>query len=134
MTAPVLAVDGLKAYYRTSAFGVRREVRAVDDVSLRVAPGEIRRRARTMREIGERKREAFARRFLGRTLKVLLEEQTQDGALGGYSRNYVRVLTRGHAGLTNQEVAVEASFVQGAQLVGEIFPASAQSASRTAIE
>ena len=41
MTAPVLAVQGLKAYYRTSAFGVRREVRAVDDVSLRVAPGEI---------------------------------------------------------------------------------------------
>jgi len=41
MTAPVLAVDGLKAYYRTSAFGVRREVRAVDDVSLAIAPGEI---------------------------------------------------------------------------------------------
>jgi peptide/nickel transport system ATP-binding protein len=41
MTAPVLAVQGLKAYYRTSAFGVQREVRAVDDVSLSVAPGEI---------------------------------------------------------------------------------------------
>jgi len=41
MTAPVLAVEGLKAYYRTSAFGVRREVRAVDDVSLAIAPGEI---------------------------------------------------------------------------------------------
>jgi len=41
MTTPVLAVEGLKAYYRTSAFGVRREVRAVDDVSLAIAPGEI---------------------------------------------------------------------------------------------
>jgi peptide/nickel transport system ATP-binding protein len=41
MTAPVLAVEGLKAYYRTSAFGVQREVRAVDDVSLSIAPGEI---------------------------------------------------------------------------------------------
>jgi peptide/nickel transport system ATP-binding protein len=41
MTAPVLAVSGLKAYYRTSAFGVQREVRAVDDVSLSIAPGEI---------------------------------------------------------------------------------------------
>ena len=41
MSSPVLAVEGLKAYYRTSAFGVRREVRAVDDVSLAIAPGEI---------------------------------------------------------------------------------------------
>jgi peptide/nickel transport system ATP-binding protein len=39
--SPVLQVDGLKAYYRTQAFGVRREVRAVDDVSLQIAAGEI---------------------------------------------------------------------------------------------
>jgi peptide/nickel transport system ATP-binding protein len=38
---PVLAVSGLRAYYRTSAFDVRREVRAVDDISLSVQPGEI---------------------------------------------------------------------------------------------
>jgi peptide/nickel transport system ATP-binding protein len=41
LTTPVLAVSGLRAYYRTSAFGVKREVRAVDDVSLAIAPGEI---------------------------------------------------------------------------------------------
>jgi len=45
MTVPVLAVEGLKAYYRTAAFGVRREVRAVDDVSLSIAPGEIDRKS-----------------------------------------------------------------------------------------
>jgi peptide/nickel transport system ATP-binding protein len=39
--APVLAARELRAYYRTSAYGVSREVRAVDDVSLAVAPGEI---------------------------------------------------------------------------------------------
>ena len=41
MTSPVLAVSDLRAYYRTSAFGVQREVRAVDDVSLAIQPGEI---------------------------------------------------------------------------------------------
>jgi peptide/nickel transport system ATP-binding protein len=41
MTEPVLAVSGLRAYYRTSAFGVEREVRAVDDVSLSIAANEI---------------------------------------------------------------------------------------------
>ena len=38
---PVLAVEALRAYYRTSAFGVARDVRAVDDVSFVVAAGEI---------------------------------------------------------------------------------------------
>jgi peptide/nickel transport system ATP-binding protein len=41
MSTTVLAVSGLRAYYRMSAFGVQREVRAVDDVSLSIAPGEI---------------------------------------------------------------------------------------------
>ena len=41
MTEPVLVVSGLRAYYRTSAFGVEREVRAVDDISLSIATNEI---------------------------------------------------------------------------------------------
>ena len=40
MTEPVLVVSGLRAYYRTSAFGVEREVRAVDDISLSIATNE----------------------------------------------------------------------------------------------
>ena len=39
--AAVLKVEGLKAYYRTSHFGVAREVRAVDDVSFEVRANEI---------------------------------------------------------------------------------------------
>jgi peptide/nickel transport system ATP-binding protein len=38
---PVLSVRGLEARYRTRAFGVDREVRAVDDVTLHVAANEI---------------------------------------------------------------------------------------------
>ena len=37
----VLAVEGLHAYYRTSALGVPRDVRAVDGVSFTVEAGEI---------------------------------------------------------------------------------------------
>jgi len=37
----ILAVENLKAYYRTGTFGVPRDVRAVDDVSFAVEPGEI---------------------------------------------------------------------------------------------
>jgi peptide/nickel transport system ATP-binding protein len=38
---PVLEVADLRAYYQTRHFGIEREVRAVDDVSLQVAPDEI---------------------------------------------------------------------------------------------
>jgi peptide/nickel transport system ATP-binding protein len=39
--APVLSVQGLKAYFRTRYFGVTRDVRAVDGVSFDVRAGEI---------------------------------------------------------------------------------------------
>ena len=39
--APVLRVEGLKAYYRTRHFGVEREVKAVDGVSFEVRDNEI---------------------------------------------------------------------------------------------
>lgn len=37
----VLKVRSLKAYYQTSQFGVKREVRAVDDISLNIRQNEI---------------------------------------------------------------------------------------------
>lgn len=37
----ILTVSNLRAYYATHAFGIEREVRAVDDVSLAVAQNEI---------------------------------------------------------------------------------------------
>jgi peptide/nickel transport system ATP-binding protein len=39
--SPVLSAQNLHAYYRVQAFGVTREVRAVDDVTLQVQPNEI---------------------------------------------------------------------------------------------
>jgi peptide/nickel transport system ATP-binding protein len=38
---PVLEVDRLRAYYQTHYFGVEREVRAVDDISLHVNRNEV---------------------------------------------------------------------------------------------
>lgn len=40
-TGPLLTVDRLKAYYKVKLFGVDREVRAVDDVSLKINRNEI---------------------------------------------------------------------------------------------
>ena len=41
MTEDILKVDGLKAYYQMSYFGVNREVRAVDDITMTVKKNEV---------------------------------------------------------------------------------------------
>ena len=39
--SPALKVEGLRAYYQTRWFGVTREVRAVDDIDMRIEHDEI---------------------------------------------------------------------------------------------
>lgn len=107
------------AYFHVFPYSVRAGTTAAK-FSDRVKPGDIKRRAAAMRTLGEDKRIRFATRFNRTKLKVLLEERGTDGRLTGYSRNYVRVLTNGPDELTNHEVEVEASTVEGAQLGGEI--------------
>jgi ABC-type glutathione transport system ATPase component len=41
MTTAIAAVRNLRAYYITDAYGVRRTVKAVDDVSIAIRPNEI---------------------------------------------------------------------------------------------
>ncbi len=117
------------AYLHVFPYAVRAGTTAAK-MPGRVSPAEIKRRAAAMRRVGERKRAVFMERFVGHRLKVLLEEQRQDGGIGGYSRNYVRVSTRSPSDLSNQEVEVEASFVEGAQVVGQIVSVQGRDAAR----
>jgi threonylcarbamoyladenosine tRNA methylthiotransferase MtaB len=119
------------SYFHVFPYSVRAGTTAAK-LPGKVAANEIKRRGALMRELGERKREAFAARFVGHRLEVLLEESTMDGELGGYSRNYVRVLTRGATSQLNRELEVEASFAKGARLVGEIVEVRETAASRAA--
>ncbi|MGO9450434.1 MAG: tRNA (N(6)-L-threonylcarbamoyladenosine(37)-C(2))-methylthiotransferase MtaB [Candidatus Binataceae bacterium] len=107
------------AYFHVFPYSVRANTTAAK-LAGKVPAGEIKRRAESMRRLGEEKRVSFVSRFCGTRLNVLLEERSAGGMLSGYSRNYVRVLTTGPDELTNHEVEVEASRVQGAQLVGQI--------------
>jgi threonylcarbamoyladenosine tRNA methylthiotransferase MtaB len=112
-------VDSLPlAYFHVFPYSLRSGTTAAKFAG-KIASGEIKRRAALMRELGDRKRAEFAQRMIGKKLKVLLEEKSE-GRLTGYSRNYVRVMTDGSEDLTNFEVEVEASLVQGASVVGQI--------------
>jgi threonylcarbamoyladenosine tRNA methylthiotransferase MtaB len=79
-------------------------------------------RAREVRKLGEQKKAAFARTFIGQTLPVLFEH-TRDkntGLLKGYGRNYVRVFADGDDVYMNREVSVTITRTSGETAWGEI--------------
>jgi threonylcarbamoyladenosine tRNA methylthiotransferase MtaB len=80
----------------------------------------IRERAQRLRRLGERKRAAFARGFIGHALGVLVEARaTAAGTrLAGYSRNYQRIEFSGPATLANREVTVRVTGARGPRLEG----------------
>jgi threonylcarbamoyladenosine tRNA methylthiotransferase MtaB len=107
------------AYFHVFPYSVRAGTTAAR-LAGKVRPVDIKLRAELLRTLGEEKRRAFAGRFVGARLKVLLEERAPDGLLRGYSRNYIRVSATGPAELKNHEVAVEASAVEGTGLLGRL--------------
>jgi len=80
-------------------------------------------RALHLRELGLKKREAFARRFLGKTLPVLVE-QTRDKKTGlakGFSHNYLPVLLDKQPGsLVNTVVRVKIQHYRDGKLTGGV--------------
>jgi threonylcarbamoyladenosine tRNA methylthiotransferase MtaB len=107
------------AYFHVFPYSVRDGTTAAK-MPGKVRPLEIKRRAERMRRLGESKRAEFARRALGSRVQVLLEERARDGALHGYSRNYIRVAVDGPDELINQEVEVEVLSADAAQVAGQI--------------
>jgi len=82
-----------------------------------LAPPLIAERARCLRRLGEAKRAAFARQFIGRRLQVLTEGNTGSAAVG-YSRNYQRVTFSAPEVPVNREVEVQIVGADGSTLLG----------------
>jgi threonylcarbamoyladenosine tRNA methylthiotransferase MtaB len=82
----------------------------------------IRARCRALRELGEKKRQAFYRSFLGQKVKALVESKRdrETGLLKGLSPNYIPVLLPGGDESINQEVEVEVTEVRNGRAYGKI--------------
>jgi len=80
----------------------------------------IRERAQRLRELGSTKRQAFANRFIGRRLSVLIERNgaRRPGWLAGYSRNYLRVEAQVGADAISREIDLRIVDQREDQLVG----------------
>jgi threonylcarbamoyladenosine tRNA methylthiotransferase MtaB len=114
-------------YLHVFPYSVRNDTTAAKFTD-KVSPPVIHTRARQVRKLGEHKKAAFARRFVGHTLPVLFEHSRDktSGLLKGYSRNYLRILADGGDEYMNREVPVTIARTNGDTLWGEIQPFSVQ--------
>jgi threonylcarbamoyladenosine tRNA methylthiotransferase MtaB len=108
-------------YLHVFPYSVRNDTTAAKFPD-KVPPSVIHTRARQVRKLGEQKKAAFARRFVGHTLPVLFEHARDktNGLLKGYSRNYLRILADGGDEYMNREVPVTITRTNGDTSWGEI--------------
>ncbi len=91
------------------------------DLPHRVAPREIKERARLLREMSRKRRVATLASHVGRTLPVLVERATKgrERWMEGLTANYLRVLLPGDESLRNRILPVRMECVHEAHLIGK---------------
>jgi threonylcarbamoyladenosine tRNA methylthiotransferase MtaB len=81
--------------------------------------GEIRARAKIMRDLGRAKKQQFCQSQVGRVAEVLVEGPApQAGWLQGLSANYLRVCLPGPSGCQNRIIRTRLRKIQGEMMVG----------------
>lgn len=86
-------------------------------------PGHIKsHRSKNLIKLGEELSQKFNSKFLGKTLKVLYEMETDDEAsyLEGYTSNYIRVKSKGNTGIAGQIIETNIISLEEDILIGEI--------------
>jgi threonylcarbamoyladenosine tRNA methylthiotransferase MtaB len=86
-----------------------------------VPPAAIKARSRRLRELGQTKKNTFARRFLGREMTILLEGKRDKGrpSLSGLTQNYIRVHVEAPEVCVNQLVPVRLVAVAEDEVLGQ---------------
>ncbi len=97
-----------------------REGTAATKLASKLSSQKKKKRSAHLHELSERKKQLFYERFVGKTLRVLTEEQEADGSWAGYADNYVKIALRGEGVADNQLVSARVTHVQPEFVVGEI--------------
>ena len=95
-----------------------------------VHPAAKKERSRRLRELGQAKKNAFAERFIGRELTILLEGKRDKARqlLSGLTETYIRVHVDAPEALVNRLVPVRLLAVAGDEIRGEWTGSSVQAA------
>jgi len=64
-------------------------------------------RSEKMLDLAEESVQRFRQRFLGKTITVLWEKQSEDGVWSGFTANYIKVYTKSDEDLSNRLLAVK---------------------------
>lgn len=107
------------AYLHVFPFS-RRDGTPAAGMSGQVSPAVTRERARLLRKLSDRKRRDYYRRFVGRELSVLVQEEDGEGGMRGLTRNYLTVRLPARTELANQEVLVRIVDVVRDEVRGEL--------------
>lgn len=95
---------------------------AAEQMPNRLSAKELERRSRALIELGKRQAQAFAERFVGHEVEVLVEGRRRtvggDEVLVGFTDNYIEVAFRGSASLRGRIVKVRAQRAENGRLVG----------------
>ncbi len=85
-----------------------------------VPPAAMQARSRILRELSARKKAAFYRGFMGRTVRVLFERLENSGSYIGFSDNYLKVGVKASEDLSNRMALVRLHDVSGGLAIGEM--------------
>lgn len=109
------------SYFHVFPYSKREKTRAATFPN-QVSSKTISIRSEMLRKLGKTKKEQFYSHYLGKSLKVLIEEKRdrQSSRLKGRSRNYIPVLLEGLDTLKNQEMEVKINRVDGERVLGII--------------
>lgn len=77
-------------------------------------------RSQIMLHLAQKSAQSFRRRFLGRSLTVLWEEEKGDGIWSGLSDNYIRVFSKSEEQLRNRLLSVRLTQEHGSGLWGSV--------------
>lgn len=107
------------SYFHVFPYSKREKTKAAAFPD-QVANKTISTRSESVRKLGKIKRELFYSNYLGKKLKVLIEEKRDrhSNLLKGRSRNYIPVLLEGPDTLKNQEIEIEITRVEGERVLG----------------
>lgn len=97
-----------------------REGTAATKLAHKLSSQKKKARSKRLHELSEQKKKSFYEQFVGKTLRVLTEEQEADGNWAGYANNYVKVMLRDVGLSHNQLVHSRITHVQPEYVVGEI--------------
>lgn len=107
------------AYAHVFTFSERSGT-AATKVKDKVSPANKKSRSAALHHLSEEKKQSFYRRFLGRELRVLTEEQNEHGQWVGFSDNYIKVAVASEKLSPNFPVIVRLASVSEDAGIGEM--------------